>query len=708
MRIAVWEGADSLLANANSVRDPQLKEKILPASRHAAGAVLASALALLTALLLVLAPASSGAPGGRGVLHGTVPLRGMNVALYAATPGAARPRLLGRTRSRRGGSFALSYRGASLGQVKYVLATRPGGGAEAGFPVPGSSYRLASAIGAGAVPPRMTLNERTTVAMGYAMAQFVSGGRVAGENPGLRNAAAMTRNLVGVRGGGLSRVISRFPNGNSTSTLRAFDSLANLLAVCRAQGRRCATLLRLAGVPGGRAAGDTLAAATNLARYPWHNSRSLFALSKRVRARYAPVLGKVPDAWTLALRFEGSPRAMDGPANFAIDARGSIWVANNYEYSRRSRQSSCFGKELVRFTPTGRTYPGSPYRSGGVSGVGFGITIDKRNHVWTGNFGFAGKGCKELPPSNSVSEWELDGTPLSPRLKRTGRTFVKGKGWLKTFEGGWEVGEISWPQATVADVHDNIWVANCGNDSVTVLPHGRPDLAENLPKSEFVRPGYGFHRPFGAATDAEGNVYVGGNGSATVVKIAPDGEVVDRFKGGGLHRPMGLATDSEGNVWVSNSTWVVAPCENQFHPEEGPSAGGSVTLIKKNGNVSRQSPYRGGGLKNAWGIAVDGADNVWVANFSGRRLSELCGVKARNCPPGKRRPGDPISPETGYGFDGLTRDTGVAVDPSGNVWLANNWKDVPIQTNPGAYQIVAYLGIAAPVKTPLIGAPEQP
>jgi hypothetical protein len=679
----------------------------LPARRPAAGASFLAAL-VLAAALLVLVPAAAGAAAG-GVLRGSVPLRGMNVVLYAARPGAAKPQALGRARSGRGGAFRLTYRGAVRGPVKYVLATRPGGGAEAGFPVPGNSYRLASAIGAGAVPPRMTLNERTTVAAGYAMAQFLEGGRLAGKDPGLRNAAAMTRNLVGLRGGGLSPVLARYPNGGSTSAREAFDSLANLLAVCRAQSRRCATLLNLSGAPGGLAAGDTLDATVNLARYPWHNSAALFTLSRRVLPRYRPALRAAPAAWTLALRFEGHPRAMDGPGNIAIDAKGSLWVGNNYEYSRRSHQATCFGKELIRFTPTGRTYPGSPYRSAGVSGVGFGITIDRRNHVWTGNFGFAGRGCKELPPSNSVSEWELDGTPVSPALQPTGHTFVKGKGLLKTYAGGWEVGGISWPQATIADVRNNIWVANCGNDSVTVLRDGNPSAAENLPKATFVRPGFGFHRPFGVTTDAEGNVYVGGNGSATVVKIGRRGEVVGRFQGGGLHRPMALASDSEGNVWVSNSTWVVAPCENQFHPESGPSSGGSVTLIKKNGHVSGHSPYRGGGLKNAWGIAVDGEDNVWVANFSGQRLSELCGTKARNCPPGKRGPGAAISPEgTGYEFDGLTRNTGLAIDPSGNVWLANNWKNVPIQTNPGGYQLVAYLGVAAPVKTPLIGAPEQP
>ncbi len=681
----------------------------MPARRAARIAV-----TLLASLALVslLAPAAPAAAKQR-TLVGTVPLRGMNVVLMAATPGARRPVALGSTRSRRGGAFALRYRRSGTRTVKYVVATRPGGAAEAGFPVPGNSYRLAAALGNRA-PRRVTVNERSTVAIGYAMAQFIAGGRVVGENPGLRNAAAMTRNLVGVRGGRLSPVIRRFPNGSSTSALPTFGSLANLLGACRRQTRRCANVLKLAGAPGAGPAGDTLTATTNLARYPWHNSGALFKLSLRARALFTPALapGKRPDAWTLALRFEGSPRGLDGPGNVAIDSKGGIWVGNNYVYSRKSRKPTCFGRKIFRYTPTGHYFPGSPYESGGTSGVGFGITFDKREHLWVGNFGFEGKGCRREAPHNSVSEYKANGEAVSPDLAKAGvrrKETRKGHELVQTYTGGWEVGDIFWPQATVADVNNNIWVANCGNNSVTVIPDGKPELAVNFPEDHFSLGGFELRRPFGAATDADGNVYVGGNGSATVVKLGRHGEVLDRFQGGGLHRPMGLATDSGGNVWVGNSTWVVAPCVGQFHPEHGPRKGGSVTLIKSNGEIPSQSPFEGGGLKNAWGVAVDGDDNVWVANFSGRRLSELCGTSPANCPAGKRRTGAAISPpETGYGFNGLTRNTGVAVDPSGNVWLANNWKNAPIQTNPGGYQIVAYLGLAAPVKTPLIGVPEKP
>lgn len=70
--------------------------------------------------------------------------------------------------------------------------------------------------------------------------------------------------------------------------------------------------------------------------------------------------------------------------------------------------------------------------------------------------------------------------------------------------------------------------------------------------------------------------------------------------------------------------------------------------------------------------------------------------------------GEAISPASGYGSDALTRNTGVAVDPSGNVWLADNRQTIPLQTNPGGHAVVVFIGIAAPVRTPLDGPPRRP
>jgi hypothetical protein len=62
--------------------------------------------------------------------------------------------------------------------------------------------------------------------------------------------------------------------------------------------------------------------------------------------------------------------------------------------------------------------------------------------------------------------------------------------------------------------------------------------------------------------------------------------------------------------------------------------------------------------------------------------------------------------------DALDRVTGGGIDPSGNVWLLNNWKKTgaygPVyNTNPGGNSFVIVPGAAGPVKTPLIGPPQS-
>jgi hypothetical protein len=62
--------------------------------------------------------------------------------------------------------------------------------------------------------------------------------------------------------------------------------------------------------------------------------------------------------------------------------------------------------------------------------------------------------------------------------------------------------------------------------------------------------------------------------------------------------------------------------------------------------------------------------------------------------------------------DALDRITGGAVDPSGNIWLLNNWKKRgPLErvynTDPGGNSLVIVPGAAGPVRTPLICPPRS-
>jgi hypothetical protein len=382
-------------------------------------------------------------------------------------------------------------------------------------------------------------------------------------------------------------------------------------------------------------------------------------------------------AWTIALRFNGDGMSVDGPGNFAVDHEGNLWVLNNYQFGATASVPVCGSDSLFKFTPTGQFVPGSPYTGGGLSGAGYGIDIDPFGDVWVGNYGFAAPppGCPEedQPPHNSVSQFRPDGTAVSPSTT------------------GYTQGGLDWPQATVSDERGNIWVANCGDGSVTVFPDGDPARAKNISD-------LGLTEAFGIAHNRKGVAFITGIGSSTVAMVGPDGKPLpgSPISGPFLQRPMGIATDSNDNFWIANSGFVDLPCPGIQKPIDGSQ--GSVALLGPDGTPLTDTGFHGGGVTLPWGIAVDGNDNVWVANFAGKRLSQFCGIQVVDCRPGTTT-GAAISPDgTGYGFDGLVRNTGVAIDPSGNVWLTNNWNEIPVQTNPGGHEIVAFVGMAGPVQ----------
>jgi hypothetical protein len=670
--------------------------------------------ALVASCVATLATGAVASFNPQGTLEGVVvgdgaPRAGYEVSLRVHYfIGGRHETLLGTDRTDADGRFEIDYRlvpGAPrhLDPVLYVVAEK------------GPS--MLTSVLSDQPSGRIVVNERTTVAMASAFAQFVDGRVIDGNDVGVYNAARVAGTMADPESGQLAAVLNRPPNAGQTSTRATFNTLANIVAGCVDSSSDCETLFELATPPGGGPPTTVLQALANMTKYPSRHVSELFALSSG--GLYAPALDVAPASWLLFLKFTGSfseeyarTNLMSGPGNVAFDERGIAWINDNY-VPTAEHEVACAGLRVLKIQPWGEPFPGTPYFGGGLSGAGFGITVDPKSNVWVGNFGFEAPVCASLVPPDparkipashdSVSVFRPNGMPISP-------------------DDGFTGGDISWPQATVSDRDGNIWLANCGNDTVTLVPKGNPGRARNipLPNGRGAGDDEPLLKPFGLAIDPTGRAWVTGNKANEVYVVSRDGTVDTVETNGLLSWPMGISGDSQGNMWVSSSDAVNVPCVTPL--ERRNSLDPAVVLFPADGSPPRK--YIGGGLSVPWGNAVDGDDTLWVFNF-GRNpmdgidegtiwedtgVSRFCGADESKCPAGKRK-GDPISPpRTGYSSDALDRVTGGGIDPSGNLWLVNNWKQngpfpPDYNTNPGGNSYVIVPGAAAPVRTPLLGPP---
>jgi hypothetical protein len=595
---------------------------------------------------MALAPGAAGAVttlSGR-VLAGKHALADAHVRLYAATDERT---ALGSATADDSGRFSIAYARPSRGAVVYALAFAPGG------------VRLMS-VAHGTAPRTLTINELTTVAAAYSLAQFLDDGKASGPAPGFPNAAATVPSLVDPGTGQVGDAIANPPNGSDTGSLATFNTLADLVAGCTTGGSTdCQALFRAAAPPRGDAPADTLQAMVDVARNPASKARLLFRLRKP--KVYGPRLGKAPSSWVLSLKHTDG--GYDGPGRMAFDAHGNIWVSNNFQ-----PPGTDAGLGVISLDPTGQARNGSPVTGGGIQGNWWGIAIDRSNRVWLSNF--TGNDPNEFTSpdfkgGNATSLFTSDAQALSPAT-------------------GFQQGPLQAPQGIAVDQRGNVWIANHGNATVTEYPGGDPDAAR-------VFSGGGLHNPFAVAVDGSGNVWVD-NGSldasapGTLTKIDTNGQVTGPYDGGGMRSPQGMAFDAQGNLWVAS---LVDDDITEFAP------GGTL-----------KGTFRAPSIQGAWATAVDGDGNVWATSFIGEKLTQLCGARTSACPPGMRT-GDVISPaREGFTNGGLQHLTAVQVDQSGNVWVANNWASLyPIVGGDG---LVEFIGAAPPVRTPLIGPPQRP
>lgn len=407
----------------------------------------------------------------------------------------------------------------------------------------------------------INIDEATTVAAAYALAQFINPqtgaiGSYSAANAGLQTAFATVNNMVSTSTGS---VLTKTPNGNGAVPQTEIDTIANILAPCvnsnGSSPNYCATLFGDLQASSGYTPSNTLLAALSIALHPGYNVSALYGLATGVTP-FQPALTSAPNDFTVALSYnDGSTN----PSELAIDYAGDVWVANSASGGTTSR--------LSELNPLGVPINGSPFSSNLNNALA--LAIDQGGNVWVANAG-----------NSTVVGYQSNGSSF---------TTLNGNG-------------VSSPDGLAVDSNNFLWIANSGNNSVSEY---------NINTQNFISPssgytGGGMTSPNGGiAVDWYGNAWVSNAYTVTELNQVGTPSAGSPYSSGGITDPRGIAIDSSNNVWINNN----------------PS--GTVSELSNSGTALSGSGYTGGGLGPGNGIAIDGAGDVWTADRTLNRISEL-------------------------------------------------------------------------------------
>jgi hypothetical protein len=131
-------------------------------------------------------------------------------------------------------------------------------------------------------PPKVVINELTTVASAFTAARFINGESISGNPLGLRIAAGNVPNLVDPLTGSWGKVLLDPINITQNTTLANLNTLSDFVAAFAtvANNYWSDRFLRAATPTGGAMPKSTLEAIAAIARAPWINASAVSAPSR--------------------------------------------------------------------------------------------------------------------------------------------------------------------------------------------------------------------------------------------------------------------------------------------------------------------------------------------------------------------------------------------------------------------------------------------
>ena len=281
--------------------------------------------------------------------------------------------------------------------------------------------------------------------------------------------------------------------------------------------------------------------------------------------------------------------------------------------------------------------------------------------------------------------------------------------------------EMSLPTSVAVDGSGNVYFADSLNNRIRKLAGGT--VSTYAGNGGLSRSGDGgaatsaqLNVPQGVAMDATGNLYIADTANNVVRRVDTNG-VITNFAGSGaagssgdgsaaasaqLNGPQGLAVDAAGNLYIADAgNHKVRKVTN-----------GTISTVAGSGTAGfggDGGSATGAQLNTPFGVAVDAAGTLYIAEFGNNRVRKVTGGT--------------ISTLAGNGISGYSGDNGpatgamlrgpqsVAVDGGGNVYVADTGNNRVRKVAGGTISTVAGTGAAGvngdggPASSAIVGNP---
>ena len=257
-------------------------------------------------------------------------------------------------------------------------------------------------------------------------------------------------------------------------------------------------------------------------------------------------------------------------------------------------------------------------------------------------------------------------------------TTVAGNGGFRFSGDGGPATSASFnlPQGMAVDSAGNLYIADTYNNrirkvsgkTITTIAGGGNALGDGGPATSAS-----LFNPNGVAVDSAGNLYIADSGNSRIRKVS--GGTIITVAGGGnalgdggpatnasLFNPQGVAIDSAGVLYVADTS------ANRIRK----ISGGTITTVAGNGYTGFSGdggPATSASLYRPYGVSVDAAGNLYIADFYNYRIRKVSGgtitTVAGNGTFGFSGDGGPATSAS------LKPPAGVTVDSAGNLYVAD-------------------------------------